>query len=142
MRRLAAAVACAVSVAGSLALAGCASSGLGFQQDGRYLLDRSEQGMDCPELYRVIWGRTQVMKTLPDKAAKEKKQVSATASQWFGRWFGAPGKGIPSIEEYDRERVRVYALHRAMQEKKCMTLDLEKELTASDALMDVIRQQD
>jgi hypothetical protein len=125
----------------SVVLIGCASSKAGFQKDGSYLLDRYEQNMDCQSMYKTIWGRTQVMKALPDRARAEQKAASPTASQWFGRWFGTPGKGVPSIEEYDRERARVYALHRTMQEKKCVPLDLETELGPSNAAIEEIRRQ-
>jgi hypothetical protein len=97
--------------------------------------------MDCQALYKSIWGRTQLMKALPEKARAEQKGTSSTATQWLGRWFGTPGKGLPSIEEYERQRVRVYALHRAMLDKKCVALNLEMELAASDAAIEDIRRQ-
>lgn len=122
-------------------LAGCASSSFGLQKDGSYILDSSEQNLDCDKLYKNIWGRVQIIKGLPDKARAEQQKSPPTALQAFGRIFGGADKGLVAFEEYDRERAHVYALHRAMLSKKCVPLDLDAELALTDIAMAELRKR-
>jgi hypothetical protein len=118
---------------------GCASVSVGLQSDGRYILERSEQSADCQGLHRNIWGRMQVIKSLPAKARAEQQSTPTTTSSLFGRWFGGPGKGLASIQQYDRERAHVSALQLTMLEKKCISVEVETELATADAEMAQIR---
>ena len=68
--------------------AGCSTPSLGLQKDGTYNLDSGEQAMDCQRLSNNIWGRLQVLKSLPAKAKGERAAAAPTAAQAFGRWFG------------------------------------------------------
>jgi hypothetical protein len=122
----------AVLLACTLA-AGCASASIGLQKDGTYTLDSSEQTLDCGRLSNNIWGRLQVLKSLPDKAKVEREAAAPTAVQAVGRWFGGSTKGLASLEEYDRERAHVRSLHRTYIGKGCPPLDIESELAATDA---------
>ena len=122
----------AVLLACTLA-AGCASASIGLQKDGTYTLDSSEQTMDCQRLSNNIWGRLQVLKSLPAKAKAEREAAAPTAVQAVGRWFGGSTKGLASLEEYDRERAHVRSLHRTFIGKGCPPLDIESELAATDA---------
>jgi hypothetical protein len=124
-----------------LALAGCMSS-LGLQTDGNYLLERHEEQASCDGLYKNIWGRIQLIKGLPAKAATEQAAPPPTASLLFGRWFGTSGsaKGLKAIEEYDREIAHTYALQRLMREKKCVAVDIDLELREVNAEMAKIRR--
>jgi hypothetical protein len=122
----------AVLLACTLA-AGCASASIGLQKDGTYTLDGSEQTLDCGRLSNNIWGRLQVLKSLPDKAKVEREAAAPTAVQAVGRWFGGSTKGLASLEEYDRERAHVRSLHRTFIGKGCPPLDIESELAATDA---------
>jgi hypothetical protein len=117
---------------GSLA-AGCAGASIGLQKDGSYNLDSGEQSMDCTRLSNSIWGRLQVLKSLPAKAKAERDAAAPTAVQAFGRWFGGSSKGLASLQEYDRERAHARALHRTLLDKGCPPLDIEGELAATDA---------
>ena len=119
----------------------CASISAGFQSDGSYLLERSELNADCNVLHKSIWGRIQVLKGLPAKAQAEQDAAPSTASSFFGRWFGGPNKGLSAVEEYGRERAHVYALRRAMVEKKCIEVDVPGELAQADADIARFRQQ-
>ncbi len=113
--------------------AGCSTPSLGLQKDGTYNLDSGEQAMDCQRLSNNIWGRLQVLKSLPAKAKGERAAAAPTAAQAFGRWFGGSTKGLASLEEYDRERAHVRSLHRTLISKGCPPVDLERELAATDA---------
>jgi hypothetical protein len=113
--------------------AGCASASIGLQKDGTYTLENSEQTLDCGRLSNNIWGRLQVLKSLPAKAKAEREAVAPTAVQAFGRWFGGSAKGLASLAEYDRERAHVRSLHRTLIGKGCPPLDIESELAATDA---------
>ena len=118
---------------------GCASARVGFQTDGTYILERGEQSADCQSLHKNIWGRIQILKGLPAKAAAEQQTAPPTASSLFGRWFGGPNKGLAAVQEYDRERAHTRALQRAMVEKKCIAVALDSELVEVDADMTRIR---
>lgn len=89
--------------------------------------------MDCSRLSNSIWGRLQVLKSLPAKAKAEREAAAPTAMQAFGRWFGGSTKGLASLAEYDRERAHVRSLHRTLIGKGCPPLDIERELAATDA---------
>jgi hypothetical protein len=123
------------------AVGGCMSS-LGLQTDGTYLLERHEEQASCDGLYKAIWGRIQLIKGLPAKAAAEQAAPPPTASLLFGRWFGGSGstKGLKTVAEYDRELSHTYALQRIMREKKCVTVDVDLELREVNAEMAKIRR--
>lgn len=112
--------------------AGCSAS-IGLQKDGSYNLESTEQTMDCSRLSNSIWGRLQVLKSLPAKARTEREAAAPTALQAFGRWFGGSNKGLAALEEYDRERAHVRSLHRTLIGKGCPPLDIERELAETDA---------
>ena len=116
----------------ALASAGCSTSA-GLQKDGTYILERSEESMDCHRLANSIWGRLQVLKSLPDKAKAERAAAAPTALEAVGRMFGSASKVLPSLKEYDRERAHVRSLHRILLDKGCPPLDIERELAATDA---------
>ena len=118
---------------------GCASARVGFQTDGTYVLERGEQSADCQVLHKNIWGRIQILKGLPAKAAAEQQTAPPTASSFFGRLFGGPNKGLAAVQEYDRERAHTRALQRTMVEKKCIAVPLDSELADVDAEMAKIR---
>jgi hypothetical protein len=118
----------------------CASVRVGFQSDGSYVLESSEQKADCGVLYKNIWGRIEVLKGLPARARVEQENAPPTASSLFGRLFGGPNKGLVAMEEFNRERSHVVALQRAMVEKKCIEVDLAGELAQTDAEMARLRQ--
>ena len=113
--------------------AGCSTASIGLQKDGTYNLDSSEQTLDCQRLSNNIWGRLQLLKSLPAKAKAEREAAAPTAVQAFGRWFGGSTKGLASLEEYDRERAHARSLHRTLIGKGCPPLDIERELAATDA---------
>lgn len=123
----------------ALHVCGCASVSVGLQQDGRYLLERSEQASDCQVLHKNIWGRIEVLKGLPVRARVEQQSTPTTTSSLLGRWFGGPSKGLKSMQEYDRERAHVSALQRLMIEKKCVAVEVDSELASVDAEMAQIR---
>lgn len=115
-----------------LLAAGCATK-VGLQSDGSYILDRAEQGMDCQRLSNSIWGRLQVLKSLPDKIQKEREAAAPTAFQALGRMFGGSSQGLANLKEYDRERAHVRSLHRQLIERGCPPVDVEREIAATDA---------
>jgi hypothetical protein len=104
------------------------------------MLERKERDQDCQLLYKSIWGHTQILKGLPEKARAEQRSASPTAFQMWARFWGSP-KGLKAVEEYDRERAHVVALHRTMIDKKCIAFELERELADSDAAIAEIRRQ-
>ena len=118
----------------ALASAGCSAS-VGLQKDGSYILERTEETMDCPRLANSIWGRLQVLKSLPDKARNERAAAAPTAFEAVGRMFGGASKVLPTLKEYDRERAHVHSLHRILLDKGCPPLDIERELAATDAVI-------
>lgn len=130
---------CAVRAGSHIALiacmltAGCAGATVGLQKDGTYALDSSEQSMDCGRLSNSIWGRLQVLRSLPAKAKAEGDAAAPTAVQALGRWFGGSTKGLASLAEYDRERAHIRSLHRTLIGKGCPPIDIESELAATDA---------
>jgi hypothetical protein len=121
-------------------LTGCASKA-GLQSDGTYALDRSEQNLDCDRLYKSIWGRVQVLKGLPARIRAEQSASPSTAWLAFGRMFGGSGGGVSAMKEYDRERAHIDALHRAMIDKKCVPLDLDRELAATTTEVAELRRR-
>jgi hypothetical protein len=130
---------CVVLLAAVHQLGACVGS-LGLQSDGTYLLERQEEQATCDQLYKDIWGRIQLIKGLPAKAMTEQATPPPTASLLFGRWFGSTSKGLKAVEEYDRERAHAYAMQRAMREKKCVNVDVDRELAEVAAEMARIRQ--
>jgi len=120
-------------------LSGCASTLVGLQSDGTYILERNEQSGSCQTLYQSIWGRIEILKAIPAKARTEQQTAPPTTSLLFGRWFSGRNKGLAAVEEYDRERAHAYALQRAMNEKKWVTVDLDRELSEVTAEMAKIR---
>jgi len=130
---------CFVLLLAAAHVEGCASARVGFQTDGTYILERGEQSADCQSLHKNIWGRIQILKGLPAKAAAEQQTAPPTASSLFGRWFGGPNKGLAAVQQYDRERAHTRALQRTMVEKKCIAIALDSELVEVDAEMTRIR---
>jgi hypothetical protein len=112
---------------------GCSSATVGLQKDGTYILDSSELALDCQRLSNSLWGRMQVLKSLPGRAAAEREATAPTAVQAVGRWFGGSSKGLASLAEYDRERAHARSLHEALLKKGCPPIDIEGELAATDA---------
>jgi hypothetical protein len=88
--------------------------------------------MDCHRLANSIWGRLQVLKSLPDKAKAERAAAAPTALEAVGRMFGSASKVLPSLKEYDRERAHVRSLHRILMDKGCPPLDIEREVANTD----------
>lgn len=119
---------------------GCAAARVGFQTDGTYILERSEQTADCQALHKSIWGRIQIIKDLPAKARAEQQTAPPTAFSLFGRLFGSSNKGLDAIAQYDRERAHVYALQRTMIEKKCIHVEVDAELADASAEIARLRQ--
>lgn len=113
--------------------AGCSGASVGLQKDGTYLLDTSEQSLDCQRLSNSVWGRLQVLRSLPDRARVERDATAPTAVQAVGRWFGSSGKSPVALAEYDRERAHLRSLHRTLISKGCPPVDIERELAATDA---------
>ena len=124
-----------------LALAGCGGGPVGLQKDGNYILDSREQKLTCDRLYKEIWGHLQVMKTLPDRAKAEMNKTPSTAFLAMGRIFGGQNKGLATIDEYERERAHVEALHREMIGKNCTRIDLARELADTEMAMAQVRGQ-
>jgi hypothetical protein len=130
-------LACALA----LCAGGCASSSVGLQKDGNYLLETDERAMDCQRLHNSIWGRLQVMKALPDRIRAERAKEPPTAALAFGRLFGGKSKGLASLAEYDREHAHVRALHRAALDRGCPPIDVERELATTDAVVAQFRKE-
>jgi hypothetical protein len=116
----------------ALASAACSTS-VGLQKDGSYILDGPELKLDCQRLANSIWGRLQVLRTLPDRARAERAAAAPTAVQAFGRLFGASSENLPALKDYDRERAHVRSLHRSLLDKGCPPIDIERELAQTDA---------
>jgi hypothetical protein len=124
---------------GALALAGCASSIVGLQSDGTYILERSERTYSCDALHKNFVERVEVLKLLPEKAKAERQEVPQTAASLIGRWMSGPNKGLVAIDQYDRERAHAQALQRTISEKNCPPVDLDRELAEADAEVTRIR---
>lgn len=122
-------------------LAGCATGPIGLQKDGSYILESSEQKLDCDRLYKAIWGRLQLLKKLPERAKAEMEQTPPTAFLALGRIFGGQNKGLATIDEYDREVAHIGALHGAMGQKGCARIDLERELADTEFAMSQLRRK-
>ena len=130
---------CVTLLAAVPQLVGCMSS-FGLQSDGSYRLETTEASATCDALYKSIWGRIELIRALPAKAMAEQASPPPTASSLLGRWFGGSSRGLKTVEEYDRERAHAYALLRTMREKKCVTVDLDREIAEATELMARIRQ--
>jgi hypothetical protein len=122
-------------------LSGCGGMPIGLQSNGTYILERSEQTLDCDRLYKKLWGHIEVMKKLPERAKAEMAATPPTAFLAIGRIFGGPNKGLATIDEYDREAAHVDALHRTMLEKGCARVDLERELADTEYAMAQLRRK-
>ena len=124
---------------GALALAGCASSIVGLQSDGTYILERNERTFSCDTLRKNFTDRVEVLKLLPEKAKAEREEAPQTAASLISRWMSGPSKGLVAIEQYDRERAHAQALQRTLSEKNCPPADLDRELAEADAEVTRIR---
>jgi hypothetical protein len=116
-----------------LAAAACASPDVGYQEDGTYVLEAHEEASDCNQLGKTLWGHLQKMRDLPSYAEWERDNEPQTAVLALGRLFGAQNSGLAYLEDYDRQRAHVMALHRLMVGKGCAVLDVEGELAPMDA---------
>jgi len=126
-----------LAVAAALALAGCAAS-IGLREDGSYALTTNELDMDCPRLRNSILGRLDILKSLPAAVKVERENAAPTAAAAFGRLFGSNG-GIAAVTTYERERAHVRAVHRALLDKGCPPLDVEREIVTLDAAISAAR---
>ncbi len=124
---------CAGMVLACALAGGCSAPTVGLQKDGTYILDSNELALDCHRLSNSLWGRMQVLKSLPARAAAEREATASTAVQAVGRWFGGSSTALASLSEYDRERAHVRSLHEALLKKGCPPIDIESELAATDA---------
>jgi hypothetical protein len=112
----------------------CASPDVGYQEDGHYVLEPRELAMDCNQLSKDLVSRLQTLKNLPWYAEWEKGNEPPTMMLAWGRWFGADNKGLAHLDEYERERAHMKALHGWMATKGCRpALDLDRELAPIDA---------
>jgi hypothetical protein len=82
-----------------------------------------------------------VMKKRPERAKSELQQTPPTAFLAMGRIFGGQNKGLATIDEYDREAAHVDALHRAMIDKGCARIELERELADAEYAMSQLRRK-
>lgn len=126
-------------LAGLVALGGCASSLVGLQSDGTYILERGELSSSCDAMHRNFNTRVEILKGLPARAKAEREAVPTTAWSMVGRWLSSPNKGLNAINDYDRERAHALAVQRAMREKQCQPVDLDRELAEADAEIRRIR---
>ena len=126
-------------VLGALALGGCASTIVGLQTDGTYVLEKTEHTQSCDSMSRNFTERVEILKMLPEKAKLERQEVPDTAVSMLSRWMGSGNKGLAAVTQYDRERAHAHALQRAMHEKKCPPVDLDRELAEADAQVAAIR---
>ena len=122
-----------------LLAAGCAAK-VGLQSDGSYILDHGELGLDCQRMSNNIWGRLQVLKSMPDKIRAERAAAAPTAFQAIGRMFGTSSQGLQNLKEYDRERAHVRSLHRQLIERGCAPVDVEREIAGTDVLVAEFRK--
>jgi hypothetical protein len=107
-------------------LTGCATahdlSGLerpGYQGDGTYVLSAREQELDCRQLQKRSQGLEAQMLELSQRAVHEMQQVPATVANAWGRMFGDPGQGVPSVAEYNEARAETAALNATLASKGC-----------------------
>jgi hypothetical protein len=126
-----------LAIVAALAVTGCSTT-VGLRQDGSYVLEANELSMDCPRLSKIIWGRLDALKSLPQAVKAERENAAPTAVAAFGRLFGSNG-GLAALETYERERAHLRALHRILIDKGCPPLDLERELAALDAAIAAAR---
>jgi len=122
-------------------LAGCMGGALGLQTDGSYLLENDEQQGSCDALAKSLWGRIQLIKTLPAAAKAERAAPPPTASSALGRWFGGTHKGLKAFEDYDRERAHARALQRTLRSKGCPIIDVDREIAQTAAEIERLRQE-
>ena len=128
-----------VLLAGVVALAGCAGSLVGLQSDGTYKLETAELSTNCDAMHKNFNTRIDILKALPEKAKAERETAPTTAWSMVGRWMSSSNKGLNAVNDYDRERAHASAVQRAMREKQCQPVDLERELAEADAEMRKIR---
>jgi hypothetical protein len=124
----------------AMPLAGCMGGTLGLQTDGSYLLESDEQQGSCDSLAKSLWGRIQLIKTLPASAKTEQAAPPPTASSAIGRWLGGSHKGLKAVEDYDRELAHAHALQRTMRSKGCPSIDVDREIAQAAAEMARIRE--
>jgi hypothetical protein len=100
----------------------CASPDVGYQEDGHYVLEPRELAMDCNQLSKDLLSRLQTGNEPP------------TLALAWGRWFGADNKGLAHLDEYERARAHMKALHGWMVTKGCRpAFDVDRELAPIDA---------
>jgi hypothetical protein len=124
---------------GLLALAGCASTIVGLQTDGTYILEKNEHTQSCDAMGRSFAERVEILKLLPETAKAERESVPQTAVSMLSRWMSSGKQGLAAIEQYDTERAHAHALQRAMHDRQCPPVDLDRDLAEADARIASIR---
>jgi hypothetical protein len=65
------------------------------------------------------------MLELSQRAVQEVQQVPATVANAWGRMFGDPGDGLPSVAEYNEARAETAALNETLARKGCSASSIE-----------------
>jgi hypothetical protein len=110
----------------ALLLTGCATvtdlggfQRTGYQDDGSYVLSAREEEMGCRALKERQQGLQAQMQQLSARAVKEMQELPQTVASAWGRMFGSPGQGVPSVAEYNEARAETAALNATLARKGC-----------------------
>jgi hypothetical protein len=91
----------------------------GLQKDGSYVLNEQDQGLGCRQLQEKSLGLQEHMQQLSVQALDQMQQLPDTIVAAWKRLVGAPGKGVPAIDEYNEARAEADAVSRTMARKGC-----------------------
>jgi hypothetical protein len=114
---------------GALALAGCSTAqdlvGIeraGYQNDGTYVLTNQEENLGCRQLQERSQSLQEQMQALPGQAMEQMQALPNTVSRAWKRLVGAPGDGVPAIEQYNEVKAESIALNQTAARKGCPPL--------------------
>lgn len=113
----------------AIAMAGCSTmndlAGVerpGYQSDGTYVLSNQEQELGCRELQERSLSLQEQIQALPAQAVEQMQALPNTVSRAWKRLVGAPGDGVPAMEQYNEAKAEQAALNQTLARKGCPQL--------------------
>jgi hypothetical protein len=93
-----------------------------------YKLSKEELAFDCQKLTGRM--RLRILQVRGAAGAGKTSDIGRTMQSAAKPIFGGTTRGMDPAAELSRDRAMLHAYNRRLAEKKCKTIDLEKELAA------------
>ncbi len=135
-----------VFAAPTILLMGCSTlvdvAGLphtGAQIDGTYVPTDAEKSLDCMQLKAQVTHQIDRTKEISSAVPDDKKRGPKTVASLFAQIAGTSSRGVKTIAEYDKARMRARTLNEVMRSKRCQTVDIDAELRETDLIVAAAR---